>query len=256
MQRLEVEDQVEFADVLEQPVQCFHIYLYQIQQCKWRLGRSTDHDEVQRGIVPVRYERRRIVVGRAVGARGGRKKRRQGEEVAATSWTGGNEGEDLGEESLLDCGVLASIRLAFGMVCEAGRSMYKLCVEFGQARLAIVVEHQHGVDHLGASCGSERGSCGSAGSGSSAARVTCERTAADSQWSPIEAANKTGAATALSPVSLRLSAQLQLHVARFRRPYDQPSQRKKPQQCLMEARATRTTVIAGLPQLIVNTGEQ
>lgn len=55
--------------------------------------------------MPVGNERGRIVVRRICCA-GGREEGWQREEVAGGGWAGGDEGEDFGEETLLDCCVL------------------------------------------------------------------------------------------------------------------------------------------------------
>lgn len=53
MQRLEVEDQIEFTDILEQTVKCFDKDLNEIKEGKRRLGRGADDDEVEGCIVSV-----------------------------------------------------------------------------------------------------------------------------------------------------------------------------------------------------------
>ncbi len=62
VQRLEVEDEVELAHVLEEPVERLDEHLDQVEQRQRRLGRRADENEVQRCVVPVRDERRRVAV--------------------------------------------------------------------------------------------------------------------------------------------------------------------------------------------------
>ena len=62
MQRLEVEYQVQLADILKQPVQTLDKDLDQIQQCKRRLGARADQDEVECGVVSVCDQGRRIIL--------------------------------------------------------------------------------------------------------------------------------------------------------------------------------------------------
>ena len=94
------------------------------------------------------HQRRRIV-GLGLWC-GGRKEGRERQEVAAAAWAGGDEGEDLGYQSLLYCCVLGEVLAAMRQM--EGRAhewfgAYQLGVEFSQPWLAIVVEHQDGVDH-------------------------------------------------------------------------------------------------------------
>lgn len=56
MQRLEVEDEVELADILEEPVKGLYEDLDQVEKCEWRLGRCADYDEVEGRVVTVGYE--------------------------------------------------------------------------------------------------------------------------------------------------------------------------------------------------------
>jgi hypothetical protein len=59
------------------------------------------------------YERGRVVVfGRVRGGGRGGEERREREEVAAAGGPGGDEGKDLGEEALLDSGVLVEGRIS------------------------------------------------------------------------------------------------------------------------------------------------
>lgn len=108
VQCLKVEDEVELAHVLEQAVQRLDVHLDNVDQGQRRLGRRRDDDEVQRRVVAVRYEGRDVVVwfrGRVRGARGGEEGRER-EEVAGAGGAVGDEGEDFGDEALLDGGVL------------------------------------------------------------------------------------------------------------------------------------------------------
>lgn len=63
----------------------------------------------------VGYERGGVGGG---GGRGGGEEGRKGEEVAAAGWAGGDEGEDFGDEALLDCCVLWHWELASARFCE------------------------------------------------------------------------------------------------------------------------------------------
>jgi hypothetical protein len=56
MQRFEVEDQVEFADILEKAVERLHKDLDEIEESQWRFCRGADDDEVEGGVVAVGYE--------------------------------------------------------------------------------------------------------------------------------------------------------------------------------------------------------
>lgn len=84
------------------------------------------------------------------GARGG-EEGREGEEVAGPGWAVGDEGKDLGDESLLYAGVLwesqlgVAARVCLGAVVEGGA--YQLCIELGQPRLALAIKDQKCVDH-------------------------------------------------------------------------------------------------------------
>ncbi|KAJ8112807.1 hypothetical protein OPT61_g4912 [Boeremia exigua] len=115
VQRLEVEDEVELAHVLEQAVQSLDEDLDQVEQGQRRLGGGGDDDEVEGGVV---------ALGAGAGGRGAR------QEVAGRVGAVGDEGEDLGDQALLHARV-------------------ELRVELGQARLAGVVEDEDGVDHGG-----------------------------------------------------------------------------------------------------------
>jgi hypothetical protein len=104
MQRLVVEYQIQFAHVLEQPVQRLDVHLDQVDQRQRGLGRRRDDDEVKGGIVAVGDERGDVVlVLRGGGARrGGGEEGWEGQEVAGTWGAVGDEGEDFGYEALLD----------------------------------------------------------------------------------------------------------------------------------------------------------
>lgn len=93
MQRLEIEDQIQLADVLEQPIQSLDIDLDEVDQGQRALGAGADDDEVQRGIVAVGDERGDIVVRggcRLRGVRGGlgAEEGRKWEEVAGARGAG------------------------------------------------------------------------------------------------------------------------------------------------------------------------
>lgn len=78
MQRLEVEDEVQLAHVLEQAVQRLDEDLDQVEQGERRLGGGADDDEVQRRVVAVGDDGGGVGVG-AVGGRvaGGGQERRE-----------------------------------------------------------------------------------------------------------------------------------------------------------------------------------
>lgn len=100
MQRLEIEDQIQFADILKQPVQGFDKDLYQIEQSEGRFGRGGDDDEVECRIVTVGDERGGVVVllaGSGMVAGGWREERRERQKVAGARRSGGDEGEDFRE---------------------------------------------------------------------------------------------------------------------------------------------------------------
>jgi len=95
-----------------------------------------------------------VVRGGGAGVRRG-EERREGEEVAAAGWAGGDEGEDLGDEALLDCCVLYTAGLVVGGEERVGGGTNELGVELGQPRLTVVVEDQYGVDHRCSMSGKE-----------------------------------------------------------------------------------------------------
>ena len=67
MQGLEVENQIQFANIFEEPVERFNKDLDQIEKGEWRFCGSRDEDEVEGCVVPVCYQRRSIIVGLAWG---------------------------------------------------------------------------------------------------------------------------------------------------------------------------------------------
>ena len=68
------------------------------------------------------------------------------EEVACRIRAICDKGEYLRQQALLHARFLRSIR-SEGVWTKLADA-YKLRIEFGQARLAGIVEHQHGVDHV------------------------------------------------------------------------------------------------------------
>lgn len=104
MQRLKVENQIQLADILKQPVQRFDVYLNQIDEGERGLSGGRNDDEIEGGVVTVRNEGGDVVVWfrRGGGGAGGGEEGREGKEVAGALWTVGDEGEDFGDESLLD----------------------------------------------------------------------------------------------------------------------------------------------------------
>lgn len=66
VQRLKVEDQIQLAHILKQPVQGLDVDLDQIDQREGRLGRGGDDDEVEGRVVAVGDERGDVVGGGGV----------------------------------------------------------------------------------------------------------------------------------------------------------------------------------------------
>lgn len=108
VQGLEVEDEVQLADVLEQLVQRLDVHLDQVQQGQGRLGGRRYDDEVQRRVVAVRHEGRHVVVRlrRRLRRPGCGEQRRQREEVACARRPVRDEREYLRDKTLLDAGFL------------------------------------------------------------------------------------------------------------------------------------------------------
>ncbi|OAQ97517.1 hypothetical protein LLEC1_01948 [Akanthomyces lecanii] len=115
VQRLKVEDEVELADVLKELVERLDVDLDQVDQGERRLGRRRDDDEVERRVVAVRDERGHVVLlpGGAVRRARGREQRRKRQEVAGARGPVRHEGEDFGNEALLDARVLSRGLLAW-----------------------------------------------------------------------------------------------------------------------------------------------
>jgi hypothetical protein len=93
MQGLEIEDQIQLADILKQAVQGLDIDLDEVDQGQRALGAGAYDDEIQRGIVAVGDEGRDVVVrcGRGLRGVGGglrAEERWQWEEVAGTGSAG------------------------------------------------------------------------------------------------------------------------------------------------------------------------
>lgn len=61
MQRLKIEDQIQFAHILEKIIQALDEHVDQVQQRERAFCGSGDDDEVQRGVMAVRDERGRVV---------------------------------------------------------------------------------------------------------------------------------------------------------------------------------------------------
>lgn len=95
MQRLEIENQVQFTHIFEKIVQALDEHVDQVQQRERAFCGSGDDDEVQRGVVAVRDERGRVV-GLGLGCRG-REEGWEREEVATAAGARGDEGEDFGD---------------------------------------------------------------------------------------------------------------------------------------------------------------
>ncbi|POR38902.1 Frataxin-like protein, mitochondrial [Tolypocladium paradoxum] len=130
VQRLEVEDEVQLAHVLEKLVQGLDVDLYQVDEGERRLGRRRYYDEVEGRIVAVGDERGHVVLllGRRVrGARRG-EQRRQGQEVAGAGRPVRHEGEDLGYQALLDARFLTPHNEA-GLVILAAHGQTKRRVD-------------------------------------------------------------------------------------------------------------------------------
>lgn len=62
MQGLEIENQIELADVLEKAVKGLDEDLNEVEQREWRLSRGGDDDEVECCVVAIGDERGRVVV--------------------------------------------------------------------------------------------------------------------------------------------------------------------------------------------------
>lgn len=62
MERFKVEDEIELADILEQPIEGLDVHLDQVDQRKRRFGGGRDDDEVESRIMSVGHERGYIVV--------------------------------------------------------------------------------------------------------------------------------------------------------------------------------------------------
>ncbi len=71
MQRLKVEDQIQFTDVLEKAVEGFDEDLDQVEQAEGRFGGRRDHNEVEGCVVAIGNEGRGVVVGLGGGCGGG-----------------------------------------------------------------------------------------------------------------------------------------------------------------------------------------
>lgn len=56
MQRLEIKDQVQLADILKKPIQCLHVYLDQIDQGKGAFRAGAYDNEIECRIVTVGNE--------------------------------------------------------------------------------------------------------------------------------------------------------------------------------------------------------
>lgn len=69
MQGLEVENQVEFADILEEAVERLDKDLDKVEQGKRRFGGGADDNEVERRVVAIGDERGGVVVRRGGGRR-------------------------------------------------------------------------------------------------------------------------------------------------------------------------------------------
>lgn len=107
---LKVEDEVELADVLKKTVKRLDVDLDEVHEGERGLGGSGDDDEVERRIVAVGDERRRVRgLDTTGGARGRSQQGRQRQEVAGPGRAIGDEGEDLRDEALLDASVLVSV---------------------------------------------------------------------------------------------------------------------------------------------------
>ena len=124
MQRLEVENQIQFTHILKEIVQALDKHVDQVQQRERALRRRRDDDEVQRGVVAVRDERGRVV--RLGLRRRGREEGWEREEVAAAAGPRGDEGEDFGDQALLDCCVLGE---ALVVMRQDGQTRWKLFKE-------------------------------------------------------------------------------------------------------------------------------
>ena len=114
---LKVEDEVELADVLKEAVERLDVDLDEVHEGERGLGGGGDDDKVERRVVAIGDERGRV--GGFDAARRARRRcqqRRQWQEVAGAGRAVSDEGEDLGDEALLDAGVLGCVRRVLGEV--------------------------------------------------------------------------------------------------------------------------------------------
>src|SRR5690349_1296481 len=86
MQRFEVEDEVELADIFKEAVERLHEDLDQIEKGEGRFGGGAYDDEVEGSVVSVGDERRRVVVLGGGGVRYGRASQERRETVLC-QWT-------------------------------------------------------------------------------------------------------------------------------------------------------------------------
>lgn len=108
VQRLEVEDQVQLADIFEELIKRFNVDLDQVDERQRRLGRRRDDDEVECCVVSVRHEGGDVVLlfGRRMRRAGGGEERRKRQEVARSGRPVRDQCEDFGNEALLYAGFL------------------------------------------------------------------------------------------------------------------------------------------------------
>lgn len=83
MQCLKIEDQVQLANILKQPVQRLNKNLYEIKKRERRLGGGADENEIEGCVVAVGDQGGGVVVGGAGGGRGGRGSEERRETVGA-----------------------------------------------------------------------------------------------------------------------------------------------------------------------------
>lgn len=108
MQSLEIKDQIQLADILEQPIESLHIDLYQIYKRQRRFGRGGDDDEVQSSVVAVGDEGGDVVGSRGggCGSTGAGEEGWQREKVTGSGGTMRDECKDFGDQALLNSRLL------------------------------------------------------------------------------------------------------------------------------------------------------
>lgn len=129
-----MKDKVQLADVFKAAIQGLNKDLDEVEDAQLALGGVDAEHEVQRRVMPVNDA--------DVGAEGGAALHK----VAQRSAPARHDGKHVAHKLLL---------------AVLGHVVVELC----QARLPVVVEHDHGFDHCRGAAGGGRGGCAGAGSG-------------------------------------------------------------------------------------------